>query len=149
MAKMVVLTSFGTELHNMAKSVINIFIEFLTFGALLKTSQFTNLDEAYYITAFVMFVQALFNTIKYLEKGEVDRTRFIVSLVSSGCSVIGGFICFVDCWKWDLVKQYSQVWHSVILILLFIAYLRMFLEDILPFCNHYKKITDNNKSAEN
>ena len=54
----------------MIKSTARLFIIALTFAALLKTAYFKLPDEAFYITAFVMFVQSFF-----FAKNKIDAIK--------------------------------------------------------------------------
>ena len=134
-----VLSFLLCKWEHMIKSTARLFIIALTFAALLKTAYFKLPDEAFYITAFVMFVQSFFNTIECLED-EAGLVRFWISVGSFAASVIGGFICYSDVWEINTQYLDSSGWHMIIVIILFLAYFRLVLEEILPFYDLCKKI---------
>lgn len=117
----------GKRKKNPYRAALNLIVELAAIGVVIKSAVFAELDEAYYLASLVMFLQAISFC---LEKVDKDRYfRRVVSVSGIWISLLGSFICYAELWR--VINLPANTWHIIVLVLLFLAEFRNFLEKVL------------------
>lgn len=109
--------------ENITRGISGMLGEVLTVGALIRTANFSDLDDAFFITAFVMGIQVLLFLIEKVFEDTGTRKKLNFITIISAIVVV--FVCFSNIWQsWFC----PSIWHVLILALLLLARYRMWLD---------------------